>query len=150
MTTLAHATLIMERTYKAAPARVFAAWESVEARLRWSAPTEATKIVYDRAEFREGGVDVSRCIEPGLADFVAEVHYLNIQRDSRIVFAESVRQGGKQMSAALISVEIAPKPDGAYLLLTMQIAAFDGSGMEAGYQQGWTAALDNLVREFER
>ncbi len=38
MSTIAHATIVMERAYAAAPARVFAAWADVEARKRWSAP----------------------------------------------------------------------------------------------------------------
>lgn len=32
-----HATIIVERTYDAPPERVFAAWSSVEALLRWNA-----------------------------------------------------------------------------------------------------------------
>lgn len=70
MTTLAHATIVMERTYNASPARVFAAWESVEARQRWSAPADDIRIVYEQAEFFEGGADVSRCVEPGNEDYV--------------------------------------------------------------------------------
>lgn len=148
MPTLAHATLIMERTYKATPARVFAAWESVEARLRWSAPNDGTKIVYDKSEFREGGVDVSRCLEAGKPDFIATVHYLAIDRDRRLVFAESVEHGDRRMSAALISVEMTPKGAETHMLLTLQIASFDDANMEAGYREGWTAAIDNLAKEF--
>jgi len=32
----------------------------------------------------------------------------------------------------------------------MQIASFDDAGMEAGYQFGWSAALDNLAKEFSQ
>jgi hypothetical protein len=35
-----------------------------------------------------------------------------------------------------------------HLHLTMQIASFDGSDMEQGYQFGRSAALDNLAKEF--
>jgi uncharacterized protein YndB with AHSA1/START domain len=148
MNALAHATLVMERTYKATPARVFAAWANVEARARWSAPAPDITIIYERSEFREGGVDVSRCVEPGKADYVAHVHYLDICQDQRIVFVESVSHDNARVSAALISVELTPQGDGARLLLTMQIASFDGAGMEAGYEHGWRAALDNLGAEF--
>jgi uncharacterized protein YndB with AHSA1/START domain len=146
--TIAHATLVMERTYKATPARVFAAWESAEARARWSAPAPDVIIKYEQADFNEGGRDVVRCIEPGNADYVATVTYLHIRRHSRIVFAESVSNGNALVSAALISVEITPAGAGAELHLTLQIAAFDDSGVEAGYQHGWSAALDNLANEF--
>lgn len=150
MTALAHATIVMERTYNAAPARVFAAWADVEARKRWSAPAENIRIVYEESNFREGGRDVSRCIEPGNADYVATVHYLDIRRDARIVFAEAVARGSANVSSALISMELTPTDAATTLTLTMQIVAFDGSKMEEGYQFGWSAALDNLGKEFDQ
>ncbi len=148
MTALAHATIVMERTYDAAPSRVFAAWSNLEARKRWSAPAESIRIEYEAADFREGGRDVSRCIEAGNADFVATVIYLDIRKDQRIVFAEDVVHGERRVSAALISVEFGAKGAATHLALTMQIVSFDGSGMETGYQFGWSAALDNLTKEF--
>lgn len=150
MTTIAHATIVMERTYSASPARVFAAWSDVEARKRWSAPADNIRIEYEAAAFREGGKDVSRCIEPGNADYVATVNYLDIRNDQRIVFAEDVVHANKRVSAALISVELTPKDAQTHLALTMQIASFDDAGMEAGYQFGWSAALDNLAKEFSQ
>lgn len=148
MTTIAHATVVMERTYAASPTRVFAAWSDVEARKRWSAPADNIRIEYEAADFREGGKDVSRCIEPGNADYVATVTYVDIRKGQRIVFAEDVVHGNTRVSAALISMELTPKGAETHLALTMQIASFDEAGMEAGYQFGWSAALDNLAKEF--
>lgn len=148
MTSFAHATIVMERTYNAAAARVFAAWSNVEARKRWSAPADDIRIEYEAADFREGGRDVSRCIEPGNADYVATVTYIDIGKDQRIVFAEDVVHGEKRVSAALISMELTAKGATTQLALTMQIVSFDDSGMEKGYQFGWSSALDNLAKEF--
>lgn len=148
MTAIAHATIVMARTYGASAARVFAAWSDVEARKRWSAPADNIRIEYEAADFREGGKDVSRCIEPGNADYVATVTYVDIRRDQRIVFAEDVVHGNKRVSAALISMELTPERAATHLALTLQIASFEGAGMEAGYQFGWSAALDNLAKEF--
>lgn len=148
MPTIAHATIVMERTYNAAPARVFAAWADVEARKRWSAPAENIRIAYEEADFREGGRDLSRCIEPGNDDYIAAVTYIDIKRDQRIIFVEDIVHGKKRVSAALISVQLAPKGAATHLLLTMQIASFDEANMEQGYQFGWSAALDNLAKEF--
>ena len=150
MTTLAHATIVMERTYNATPKRVFAAWADVEARKRWSAPAESIRIVYEESNFQVGGRDVSRCIEPGNTDYVATVHYLDIRADQRIVFAEAVAHGNVNVSSALISMELTPVGEETRLALTMQIVAFDGSKMEDGYQFGWSAALDNLGKEFDQ
>ncbi len=148
MTTIAHATIVMERTYSTSAKRVFAAWSDIEARKRWSAPADNIRIEYEAADFREGGRDVSRCIEPDNADYVATVNYLDVRKDKRIVFAEDVVHGEKRVSAALISVELSPKDGGTHLALTMQIASFDDADMEQGYQFGWSAALDNLAKEF--
>lgn len=150
MTAIAHATIVMERTYTASPQRVFAAWADVEARKRWSAPAENIRIEYEEADFREGGRDISRCIEPGNDDYVAAVTYIDIKRDQRIAFVEDVIHGKTRVSAALISVELTPANAGSRLLLTMQIASFDGASMEQGYQFGWSAALDNLAKEFDQ
>lgn len=150
MTTIAHTTIVMERTYNAAPARVFRAWADPEAKARWSAPTPSVVIKYEAADFREGGRDIVRCIEPDQADYVATVHYLDLRTDRRIVFAEEVSNGASRVSAALISIELTPKGGGTHLLLTMQIASLDGSNMEQGYQFGWSAALDSLAKEFEQ
>lgn len=148
MATIAHATIVMDRTYNASPARVFNAWADVEARKRWSAPADNIRIEYEEADFREGGRDLSRCIEPGNDDYVAAVHYIDIKPDQRIFFVEDIAHGKRRVSAALITVELLPKDAGTRLLLTMQIASFDGSNMEQGYQFGWSAALDNLAKEF--
>lgn len=148
MTTIAHATIVMERTYNAAPSRVFSAWADVEARKRWSAPADNIRIDYEESDFREGGRDLSRCIELGNDDYIAMVHYIDIKRDQRIFFFEDIAHGERRVSAALITVELMPKDAGTHLRLTMQIASFDGSNMEQGYQFGWSAALDNLAKEF--
>lgn len=114
------------------------------------APAENIRIEYEEANFREGGRDVSRCIEPGNEDYVAVVNYIDIKRDQRIFFVEDIAHGRKRVSAALISVELSPKDAATRLLLTMQIASFDDASMEQGYQFGWNAALDNLAKEFEQ
>jgi uncharacterized protein YndB with AHSA1/START domain len=150
MTTIAHATIVMERTYKASPARVFAAWKDQKARERWQAPDATIQIKFTEADFREGGRDVARCIEEDGAEFLATVYYLDIRRDRRIVFTENVAQGAANVSAALISVEFSPAGEATRQVVTMQIASFDGSGMEKGYEHGWGMALDNLAKEFEQ
>jgi uncharacterized protein YndB with AHSA1/START domain len=148
--TLVHGTLVMERTYKASPHRVFNAWESVEARNRWAAPTPEVTLEHIEADFREGGRDLVRCYETGKPVWEADVHYLDIRRDSRIVFTELVTGDGVRQSAAMVGVEFAPVGEGTHLLLTLQITAFDGAPMVDGYEYGWGAALDNLAKEFER
>jgi uncharacterized protein YndB with AHSA1/START domain len=49
-----HATFVIERTYDAAPARVFAAWADPAAKARWFGPPEKPKGSYT-LDFRVGG-----------------------------------------------------------------------------------------------
>lgn len=150
MTPIKHATIVMERSYKASPTRVFAAWKDQKARERWQAPDASIQIKYIEADFREGGRDMARCIEADGAEFLATLYYLDIRSGRSIVFTENVAQGNANVSAALICVELYPVGEGTRQLVTMQIAAFDDSGMEKGYEHGWGMALDNLAKEFDQ
>ena len=151
-TRMLHDTITMERTYNASPARVFAAWESVEARLRWSVPFPEAGAAYDQTDFRVGGLDVMRCGLKHDMRYLAHVRYLEILPDRRIVMAERVAEEGEIRAASLITIELeaaGPKSEATKQTVTMQVSAFDGSDMLDGYSTGWTAALDNLAREFQ-
>ncbi len=139
--------ITMERTYNATPARVFAAWSDAKARERWGRPNDEEIIVYDQADFRVGGEDVSRCGQKGDLRWLARVRYMEIIEDTRIVMAEHVSEAGTAKASALITVEFEPAGKATRLTLSLQIAAFD-PGMAGGYNYGWTGALENLAKEF--
>lgn len=145
---VAHETIVLEHTYKASPARVFAAWESVEARLRWSKPYPSTGLVYDAHDFRVGGKDIVRCGPADDMRFRAEVHYLDIVPARRLIFSERISEIDKPMATSLITVEFRETGKDTHQVVTMQIAALDGSDMVEGYKEGWGPTLDNLAKEF--
>jgi uncharacterized protein YndB with AHSA1/START domain len=147
-TRMLHDKIVMERIYNASPARVFAAWESVEARLRWSIPFPEAGAAYDQAEFKVGGLDIMRCGLKSDMRFLAHVRYLEIINDARIVMAESIAEDGKIRAASLITVEFEPAGKATKQTVTMQVSALDGADMLDGYRVGWTAALDNIAKEF--
>lgn len=149
MSAITHATMVLERTYKAAPARVFAAWESVKAREQWAAPNDNVRVRYTEADFREGGLDVTACVESDGKTFDTRNFYLSIERETRIVFTEQIFQEGFQLSAAIVSVEFEAAGAGTRQVVTLQIASFVGDDMVHGYDQGWTAALDQLAKLVE-
>jgi uncharacterized protein YndB with AHSA1/START domain len=142
-------TVVLERSYRATPARVFAAWHDVEARKRWSVPSPDVQIVYDKADFHVGGFDDSRCGSAEDMRFRAVVLYLEITQDKRIIFAEHVTEAGIARAASLITVDLTPKGNETLLQLTMQISSIDGPEMLQGYRDGWTPTLENLAREVE-
>ena len=56
MTSVTHATFVVERTYDAAPSRVFAAWSEPEAKARWFGGSDGEF----ELDFRVGGREFSR------------------------------------------------------------------------------------------
>jgi uncharacterized protein YndB with AHSA1/START domain len=147
---IARDTIVLERTYRATPDRVFHAWEDVEARARWSKPWPEMDLVYDSHDFRVGGTDISRCGLKGEFNWTAVVQYLDIVRDRRLIFSERMAEDGKPQSAALVSVEFFSKGKETLQIVTIHVLALDGSTMLEGYVGGWNPALDNIAAELEQ
>ena len=55
-----HATFVIERTYDASPARVFAAWSEAEAKARWFSCHEERATAEYQLDFRVGGREINR------------------------------------------------------------------------------------------
>jgi uncharacterized protein YndB with AHSA1/START domain len=147
---LNHDTIVLERTYEATPARVFDAFASPEARMRWAVPSAHVELVYDKADFRVDGVDISRCGPGGNLIYRVETRYRDIVPQRRIISTEVVSEGGNALSFALITVEFLPAGSGTRLVLTDQVTAFGGRSMIDGHRAGHAAALNNLATELGR
>ena len=74
-----HATFVVERTYAASPARVFAAWAEPTTKRRWfggdQPPTE-----FD-LDFRVGGREINRGVGPDGRTYTYEARYQDIVPD---------------------------------------------------------------------
>jgi uncharacterized protein YndB with AHSA1/START domain len=57
---LQHATIIVERSYRAPVERVFSEFADPAKRARWSTPSNDV-LIYDPTDFRAGGRDLFRC-----------------------------------------------------------------------------------------
>ncbi|MBI5283564.1 MAG: SRPBCC family protein [Chloroflexi bacterium] len=141
-----HATVVVERTFEAPPARVFAAWEDVDARTRWGVPA-GDEIVFDESDFRVGGRDISRCGPAGDLSFLLEWRYQDIVPAERIVLTEIAADGATRLSVSLLTAEFKPAGSSTRLVLTLQVVALDGSDILDGFESGWTEVLENLARE---
>ena len=141
-----HATFALERTFDASPARVFAAWEDVDARTRWAVPA-GDEIVFAESDFRVGGRDVIRCGPAGDLSFLIETSYHDIVPGERIVLTENVDSGAARLSVSLRTVVFEPAGPNTHLTLAEQIVALDGSDILDGSEAGWAEVLENLARE---
>ncbi|MGO4838324.1 SRPBCC family protein [Rhizobiaceae sp. 2RAB30] len=146
---VSHATIVIERNYQASPARLFVAFADPAQRIRWGVPSSNAELVYDEADFRIGGVDVSRCGPRGNLIYRVEARYHDIMPGQRIVYSEIVRQEEFPLSFALITVDVEAAPGGSRLILTDQVTAYGGARMIDGHRAGHESALDNLRAELE-
>lgn len=145
-----HGNFTIERTYAAAPARVFAAWSTEEALLRWASPGEGWEVAYDHFDFRTGGGDRNRFGPKGGETYVTESRYEDIVRDSRIVSSYSMTCAGRRLFVGLLTVELYPMAAGTRLFLTEQGVYLDGSDLPENHRVGWGTMLDKLAEEVGR
>jgi uncharacterized protein YndB with AHSA1/START domain len=137
----AHATFVIERTYPQAPARVFAAWASAEAKATWffGPPGKWSPLQRDM-DFRPGGRECVRGALTGgpVTDFQA--HYFDIVPDERIVYAYEMHLDLRKISVSLATIEFKPAGSGTRLVLTEQGAFLDGYD-DAGKREGGSGVL---------
>jgi uncharacterized protein YndB with AHSA1/START domain len=141
-----HATFVVERTYDASPARVFAAWARPEAKSRWfMEPGGEFEL-----EFRVGGREFSRGGLPDGSVYTFEGRYQDIVPDERIVYAYDMHLGDARISVSLATVELKPDGDHTRLIFTEQGAFLDGLDTPELREQGTGSLLDALAEELGR
>ncbi len=124
--------------------KVFKAFSQVKARAVWSVP-KGDAVVYLKSDFKIDGKDLFKCGPVGALHFTGKVHYENIVKNKKIISTETILYRKKILSSALTTLELIPTLTGTKLVMTAQIASFDGADMSQGYKQGWTSVLKNLV-----
>jgi uncharacterized protein YndB with AHSA1/START domain len=147
--TTLHATLIFERNIPASIEQVFAAFADPAARSEWGAPSDTAVVIYDEADFREGGQDRFRCGSKANPNIHGMTRYLDIVPNRRVVSSETIEMGGKRLCASLTTLEFAADGETTRLTNTTQVASFIGDDMVRGHETGTNASLDNLVRHFQ-
>jgi uncharacterized protein YndB with AHSA1/START domain len=142
--TVQHATTVLDRTYDASPARVFAAWADPAARVQWDVPGDNWVIAEHEQDFRVGGRESSRFGPKGDAKYHSEGHYLDIVPDVRIISAGTMHEGETRISATLCTIELLAEAKGTRLILTDQSAFLGDREKPSDRETGWGAILDKL------
>ncbi len=153
-----HSTFAIERTYAAAPTRVFAAFASEATKRRWFAKEVGSEVDAFSLDFRVGGREKSRFrfmggspgAPPGGTQIGNDTTYLDIVPDQRIVFAYTMSVGEHRMSASLATVELSASGGGTRLTFTEQAAFFERSDGPKLRDEGWRALLQKLDDELSK
>src|SRR5690242_19024946 len=98
-----HATFVIERTYYAAPARVFAAWAYKSAKGQWFGPPDSD--ADHELDFRVGGREHFAASVNG-ALYAYDALYEDIVADERIVYTYNMHRDGTRMSVSVSTVEL--------------------------------------------
>jgi uncharacterized protein YndB with AHSA1/START domain len=148
--TVTTATFSIERVLNASPARVFAAYASLEAKSAWfKAPSDIETLDRD-FDFRVGGKERFHARWPGgmVTDFQATYH--DIVENERIILVYDMFQNGKKLSVSLLTLEFRAEGGKTRLIHTEQGSYLTG-GAEAvkSREHGTTWHVDNLAALLE-
>lgn len=141
--TLHHATITLERTYPATIERVFSEFAHPKARAKWSVSSNDA-LVYDEADFREGGRDVFRCGSADDLKFLGTTAYHVIIPNQCVITTETLMEGDVRLAVALNTLKFEPAAAGATIKITVQMISFVGPAMVAEYESGNRGALEGL------
>ncbi len=145
-----HATFVLERTYDASPARVFAAFASPDAKRKWFVGPDNLDQSDHAMDFRVGGVETVSGGPPGGPVFTFRARYEDIVADQRIVTSYDMHMDGDRISVSLATVELESVGDGTRLTYTEQGAFLDGLDTAASREEGTAGLLDNLGAALSR
>lgn len=140
-----HATFVIEREYKAAPAKVFDAFANPASKAKWFVGPEEWKQSNHKLDFRVGGKESVSGGPPG-----GPVHYYNaefweITPNERIVSSYEMHMDEKRTSVSLATFEFRPHGAGTKFVLTEQGAFLDGVDGAAERERGTNELLGQLA-----
>src|SRR5262245_48551765 len=150
-----HSTFVIERSYPAAPERVFAAFADPVKKRRWYAEGGSHDVEGYEMDFRVGGTERSRYRFRAGTPFEGtklgcDTTYQDIVPNRRIVIAFTMVFGDKRISASLATFEFLPTKTGTDLIFTEQGAFFEGADGPQIREGGWRQLLDQLAAELAR
>jgi uncharacterized protein YndB with AHSA1/START domain len=139
----AHSTFVIERTYEADPARVFAAWSDPAAKARWFGPPQKPEGAYS-LDFQIGGREHLSIEQAAGPTYTFDAVYQDIVPGQRIIYTYDMHRDQERISVSVATVEIEALGAGTRLTLTEQGVFLDGLDTPAEREHGTNALMDSL------
>lgn len=134
-------TFVIERTYQAAPQRVFDAWADPAAKAKWFGPPQKADYSLD---FRVGGREHLTVQAPDGATYNFDAVYQDIVPGCRIIHAYDMHRDEVRISVSLATIEIEAHGDGARLTLTEHGVYLDGHDTPEQREHGTNEMFEAL------
>ncbi len=146
LSTLAHDTFVIERTYDIPIAQVFQAWSDPELKARWFAGSaDALGSSYE-LDFRIGGHELNRGGPAGGPVYTYDSEYRDIVPEQRIVYTYEMFADEIRLSVSLATVQFREQGATTQLIVTEQGVFLDGHDTSAQREDGTRGLLDSLTR----
>lgn len=135
-------TLIIQRTLKAAPDVVFAAFSTIDAMKKWMGPGECSMTEGEMA-FRVGG-DYRWVMQTDKGPATVAGSYREISPPSKLVFAwRWLGENEAAFEHSVVTIELASVEEGTALTLTHQ--GLPSVEAKDHHRQGWDGCFEKLV-----
>ena len=145
LSTVAHETFVIERTYDVPVAQTFRAWADPLFKARWFAGSvEALGAGYE-LDFRVGGREVNHGGPPGGPVYTYESEFRDIIPEQRIVYTYEMFADEARISVSVATVLFSGHDSTSQLVLTEQGVFLDGHDTVAQREEGTRSLLDSLA-----
>ena len=146
LSTVAHDTFVIERTYDIPIAQVFRAWSDPELKARWFAgSTDALGAGYE-LDFRVGGHELNRGGPSGGPVYTYDSEYRDIVPGQRIVYTYEMFADDQRLSVSVATIQFHGQGATTQLVLTEQGVFLDGHDTSAQREEGTRGILEALAR----
>jgi uncharacterized protein YndB with AHSA1/START domain len=144
-----HDTFVLERSYPAAPERVFSYFSDAAKKRRWFGEGSDGEDVSFELDFRVGGAERNSRRMGAQTPFPGTIlandgTIQEIAPGRRVVTATTMTLGDRRISSALLTIEVIADGDGTRLLLTHQAAFYEGADGPQMRKGGWEQLLNRL------
>jgi uncharacterized protein YndB with AHSA1/START domain len=145
-----HGSFVLERTYPATPARVFAAFSDPEAKKQWfNGPADLEPSKYS-LDFQVGGREYLEIVMPdGGPVFSYDSCFQDIVAGERIIHTYDMHLDGQRMSVSVATIEFVPAGDAMTLRMTEHGVFLDGLDTNEQRREGTADFFDLIAKYLE-